>query len=297
MKTQKKAYIFALSAVLLWSTVATAFKIALGKLDYFQLLLFSSLTAFVFMLGVISFTGKWKSLFSISLKDFSMTILNGFLNPFLYYLILFKAYSILPAQEAMALNYTWPLMIVLFSIPFLKQKLSIKGFLAILLSFVGVMVIAMKGNLMDFKFSNPKGDILALSSSLVWASFWMLNLRSKLDESVKLFLSFGFGSVFSLIACLMFSKVEIPDFSAFTSLVYVGLAEMGITFFLWLNALKYSDRTDKVSQMIFLSPVFSLILITTILGESLHWSTIAGLAFILLGIFLHKQLTQKQPKK
>lgn len=293
MKNQKKAYIYALSAVLLWSTVATAFKIALEKVDYFQLLLFSSLTAFVFMLGVVNFTGKWKLLLSISLKDFSLTILNGFLNPFLYYLILFKAYSILPAQEAMALNYTWPLMIVLFSIPFLNQKLSIKGFLAIVLSFAGVLVIAMKGNLLDFKLSNPTGDMLALSSSLVWASFWMLNLRSKLDESVKLFLSFGFGSVFSFVACLMFSTVEIPDFSAFTSLVYVGLAEMGITFFLWLNALNYSGRTDKVSQMIFLSPVFSLILITTILGESLHWSTLMGLAFILLGIFLHKQVTHK----
>jgi drug/metabolite transporter (DMT)-like permease len=292
MKTQKKVYIYALSAVLLWSTVATAFKIALGKVDYFQLLLFSSLTAFVFMAVVVSVTGKWKLLFSTSFKDFSLTILNGFLNPFLYYLILFKAYSILPAQEAMALNYTWPLMIVLFSIPFLKQKLSLKGFLAILISFIGVLVIAMKGNLLDFKLSNQTGDLLALSSSLVWASFWMLNLRSKLDESVKLFLSFGFGSIFSLVACLMFSKVEIPDFSAFTSLVYVGLAEMGITFFLWLNALKLSSRTDQVSQTIFLSPVLSLGFIALILGEKLHWSTLVGLLLILGGIYLNKRFSK-----
>ena len=35
---------------------------------------------------------------------------SGFLNPFLYYIILFKAYSLLPAQEALSLNYTWPLV-------------------------------------------------------------------------------------------------------------------------------------------------------------------------------------------
>jgi hypothetical protein len=43
MKEQDKALILALSAVLLWSTVATAFKIALRYFDYLNLLFYSSL--------------------------------------------------------------------------------------------------------------------------------------------------------------------------------------------------------------------------------------------------------------
>jgi drug/metabolite transporter (DMT)-like permease len=292
MKNQNKALIYALSAVLLWSTVATAFSIALKKVDYLQLLLFSSFTAFIFMGFVVIFTKKTKLLLSVTIKDLALTIMTGFLNPFLYYLILFKAYSILPAQEAMALNYTWPLMIILFSVPVLKQKISFVGFLAILVSFVGVLVIAMKGNLLNFRLSNPLGDILALGSSVVWASFWMINIRSKLDESVKLFLSFGFGTIFSFFACLKYSGILIHDTSAYFSLIYVGLAEMGITFFLWMNALKLSDRADKVSQTIFLSPVLSLIFISIILGEKMHWSTPLGLFLILFGIFWSKRLSK-----
>ena len=37
----------------------------------------------------------------------------GFLNPFLYYVVLFKAYDLLPAQEAQPLNYTWAITLAI----------------------------------------------------------------------------------------------------------------------------------------------------------------------------------------
>ena len=71
----------------------------------------------------------------------------GFLNPFLYYVIVLKAYSLLPAQLAQPLNFIWPITLVLLSIPILKQKVSGKNMIAMLISFVGVYFIASKGNL------------------------------------------------------------------------------------------------------------------------------------------------------
>jgi len=59
-----------------------------------------------------------------SRRDYFYSSLLGFLNPFLYYIVLFKAYSMLPAQEAQALNYTWPLIVVILSIPLLNQRMA-----------------------------------------------------------------------------------------------------------------------------------------------------------------------------
>ncbi|NJK98814.1 MAG: EamA family transporter, partial [Bacteroidales bacterium] len=52
----------------------------------------------------------------------------GFLNPLLYYLVLFKAYSLLPAQIAQPLNYTWPLILVILSIIFLSKNIRSGNF-------------------------------------------------------------------------------------------------------------------------------------------------------------------------
>lgn len=288
MDKQNKAYIFAISAVILWSTVATAFKIALKELDFIQLLLISSAVASIVLFIILALESKLKLAFSISKKGLLQAAFRGALNPFLYYLILFKAYAILPAQEAMTLNYTWPIMLVLLSIPLLKQGISKIGLASVFISFIGVIVIATKGDIQHFNFSNLYGDLLALSTSIIWALFWIVNIKSKIDESIKLFYSFLFGFIFTLPVAFLFSDFNIEFTPSLGAAIYVGVAEMGITFFFWLHALKLSKRTDQVSQLIFLSPFLSLIFIGTILHESIHPSTLVGIVFILGGIFLNK---------
>ncbi len=296
MQQQNKAYLYAFSAVLLWSTVATAFKIALQYVDFMQLLLFSSGIATLVMLVILSIEGKLKKAFQISANEIYKSAFRGALNPFLYYLILFKAYDILPAQEAMTLNYTWPIMLILLSVPLLHQKLSKVGVLSIILSFVGVLLIASKGNLANLQLTNLYGDLLALSTSIVWALFWIVNIKSAIDESIKLFYSFLFGFLFTLPVVFFFSSFSIPPLAGIASVIYIGMAEMGITFFFWLNALKLSRRTDQVSQLIYLSPFLSLIFLGIFLHEVIQFTTVYGLIFILLGIFLNNWYQRRHQK-
>ena len=160
MINQKKAYIFALMAVLCWSTVATAFKIALQNCSFLQLLFFSSLISAIVLFIILIIQKKTSQLIKIERRTMIYSLTLGVLNPFLYYTILFKAYSILPAQEAMTLNYTWPIMLVLLSIPLLKQKLTIKSLVAVFVSFAGIIIISTKGNIVSINLSNFFGDIL-----------------------------------------------------------------------------------------------------------------------------------------
>jgi drug/metabolite transporter (DMT)-like permease len=177
MKNQSKAYIFAVLSVLCWSTVATAFKIALNYQDYIHLLLFSSFTSVIILFIIIIFQRKLSLLRNQSGKNILNSIILGLLNPFLYYLILFKAYSLLPAQMAQPLNYTWGVVVVLLSIPILKQKIRIINIAALLVSFIGVIVISTKGDVFSLKFSEPLGVALAVGSSLVWSLYWLYNMK------------------------------------------------------------------------------------------------------------------------
>jgi drug/metabolite transporter (DMT)-like permease len=142
MKAQKKAYLFAFSAIAFWSTIGSAFKLSLRYLDPLWLLLISSFVACLALLAILIIQGKLPLLRTVTRKQIAMSAFLGLLNPFFYYLVLLKAYDILPAQVAGTLNYIWPLVLVLLSIPMLHQRISFISILAILISFTGILMIS-----------------------------------------------------------------------------------------------------------------------------------------------------------
>ena len=288
MEKQKRAYVCASVAVLFWATSASAFKISLRYVDIFSLLFYASITSTGAFLIYILLSNRLNLLKALSGKDYLYSALLGFLNPFLYYAVLFKAYSILPAQEAQPLNFVWPITLVLLSIPMLKQKIKSKDILAMFISFVGVFVISTRGDIFGFRFTNITGVLLATGSSVVWALFWIYNVRDKRDEVVRLFLNFAFGSILTFLLMVLLGGVHIPNPPGLLGAVYVGLFEMGITFLLWLKALKLSKTTAHVTHLIYMVPFLSLVLISFTVGEAIFPSTIVGLIFIVGGIILQK---------
>ncbi|MEI6749996.1 MAG: DMT family transporter, partial [Bacteroidota bacterium] len=135
MQQQHKAYLFATITILLWATIGSAFKLSLKYLNYIQLLFYATLVSLCAIGFVLILQRKTGLLRVIQGKEIVHSALLGFFNPFIYYLVLLKAYSILQAQEAVALNYVWPVMLVLLSIPMLKQQIGWKSILAICISF------------------------------------------------------------------------------------------------------------------------------------------------------------------
>ncbi|MDE5420956.1 DMT family transporter [Ancylomarina sp. DW003] len=288
MKKQTKAYIFALTAILSWSTVATAFKIALEGMDYIHLLAISSTVAMFFFSLFLFFKGDLISAIKRPKPELIHSAFLGFLNPFLYYFILLKAYSLLSAQLALSLNYIWPITLVLLSIPLLKQKIGLKSIACILLSFVGVIVIANKGSITSIETSNSWGIILALGSSIIWALFWIYNTKDSREDLNKLFLNFLFGAIYSIIALVILGQFSFPDLKSLSAAVYIGLVECGIAYIFWLKAMKLSESTDKIGNLVFLSPFISLFLIHLFIGETIYLSTWIGLSIIVIGIILQK---------
>ena len=288
MEKQKRAYVCASVAVLFWATSASAFKISLRYVDVFSLLFYASITSTGAFFVYILLSNRLSLLKALSGKDYLYSALLGFLNPFLYYAVLFKAYSILPAQEAQPLNFVWPITLVLLSIPLLKQKIRSRDILATFISFAGVFVISTRGDIFGFRFTNITGVLLATGSSVVWALFWIYNVRDKRDEVVRLFLNFAFGSILTFLLMVLLGGVHIPNPPGLLGAVYVGLFEMGITFLLWLKALKLSKTTAHVTNLIYMVPFLSLVLISFTVGETIFPSTIVGLIFIVGGIVLQK---------
>jgi len=293
MQQQRKAYLYALSTILFWATVGSAFKLSLRHVNYVQLLFYATLVSLCVIGGVLIFQRQAGLLRTLKGKDIGWSALLGFFNPFIYYLVLLKAYSILQAQEAVALNYTWPVLLVLLSIPMLKQPIGWKSILAICISFVGTFIIATRGNILDFRLTNPLGVGLALVSAGIWAFYWILNMKDKREEVSKLFLNFVFGFIYILIYTFATGNFVVPDTKGMLGVTYIGFFEMGFTFIFWLKALKFSSTTAKVTNLIYIAPFLSLLIVSVVVGEKIMLSTLIGLVFIVSGIVMQQYSGRK----
>jgi len=290
MKNHTKSYIYAGFAILAWSSVSTAFKLALVHLSPVGLLLLSSIvaTAFLALYNAVVQQDCFRS-FS---RNIYRSIPAGFLNPYLYYVILFTAYSRLRAQEAQSLNYTWALVLPLFSMILCGERFRRKDLVALLISFTGVLLISTKGRILSLDFSDPIGTSLALGSSIIWALYWIVSLKDTRTNTVKLFYNFYVGTLFIMLHVII-GRISLfhADFilgPALLLAVWIGIFEMGLTFILWLKALQLTKNTAAISNLIFLSPFLSMFLISGILKESIHMATIIGLVLIVGSNLLQK---------
>ena len=282
--SHRLALINGLGAVLLWSTVATAFKISLAALTPLALVALASAVSWLFLLGVLYVTGAAQELRGLQRRSLVYALTLGLLNPGLYYLVLFAAYDALLAQEAMALNYTWALVLPLLAVPLLRQPLKGRDAIAALISYSGVVVIATRGDVTGLTLSNPAGVALAIGSTLLWALYWIANTKISLSPVVSLFLNFSAAAPLLLLAALWRGDLDSVSLTGALGAVYIGLFEMGLSFILWLQAMRLTNNTARISTLIFLAPPLSLLLIWWLLNEPVMPSTLVGLVFILGGL-------------
>ena len=299
MTPQHRAVIMASFVVLAWATVATAFKIALSGMSTVLLLLIASIVTLIISFIEVIRGGKLKTVF-VSLRDkrgVALSMLMGLLNPFLYYLILFKAYSLLPAQIAQPINFSWQIILILLLAIVMKERLKTITMLGVTVSFVGVILLSTNNSASVDGVLSVTGIVLTIISTFIWASYWILSLKSKDGPVVGLFKNFFFGTLYLLIfiaispESLSFNGVSIlsgnvPELKYVIAAVYTGCFEMGITFILWGKALKLATNKAILTQITYLAPVISLFIIHFILEEKIGLFTVIGLSLIITGLLI-----------
>lgn len=287
-RSNQESLLFGLMAVGLWSTMATAFKWALLYTTPMQLITAAATVSWLFFAMRLAVSGSLRSVMEVPRTIRWRCLILGLLNPGLYYWILFQAYDLLPAQDAMAINYTWGLTLPLIASLFSKIVPTRSEIGLALLSYLGILIIVTDGDLSAFEFTAPLGVLLALLSTVIWGLSWVLNSRfvdtHQLNPEVTLFLNFTAATPILWLLTTLSDGAIALTWASILSGLYVGLFEMGIAFVLWMNALRLTNNPIRVSSLIFLAPPLSLVLITTVLGEPISQSTLLGLVVILLGL-------------
>ena len=298
MKETNKAILYACFAVLSWSTVATAFKKSLEHISHFELVLVSCVVSLLIFSVLMTIQKKWNLLKGISAKEWGYFALLGLLNPVAYYLVLFKAYDLLPAQVAQPINYAWPIVLVVLLAFVTKQRIPGKKYIGMAISLAGVATISLGGGLAMENGLSISGLLLAALSAFLWALYWVVNNKNKerFDASLAFFMTFFFGSLYMGIASL-FVGVNLNTVPGLLWGSYVGAFEMGIPFICFGLAMRKTDNPTLINQLTYLSPFMSLFIISIVLGEKIVPTTMIGLALIVFGIIFNEYLAVKKNGK
>jgi len=259
---------------------------ALKEINNYQLLFYVSIIGVISLLVVNFYQRKLGLLLTYKKSDYLRMVGMGFLGIFLYYIFLYGSFTLAPAGQVNVVNYLWPVFIIIFSIPILKEKYNYKTILAILLSFFGALVAFTKGNITSFSNEYALGYLLAVSGAVCYGLFSVFGKKYEYDKYSSMFVYFISAAIFIIPTSLIVSGFIIPkSLSTIIAIIALGGVNNSITFVFWFKALKLGD-THKIANIIYVVPFIAMIWTYILNSEPISYYSVIGLILIVTGIII-----------
>lgn len=291
-KHMKKEYGLALLAVFLWSTLSPVTKIVLNTIPNMEALCIGSLVAFLFLLLLNGYTKKLLIIREWKAQDYLWVCGMGFVGLFLYYAFYYYGIRVMTAQDACIINYLWPLMIVVFSVFILKEKMNVKKLLAVLLSFAGVVMVATKGNIANIDMTNLKGILSCVAAAVCYGLFSVYNKKKAYDQNVGMMFFFGVAALASGVVSILTEEIQTLNRIQLAGSLWIGVFVNAIAYLAWGIALN-NGETAKISNLAYITPFLSMLVSFVLLEEPLSLWSFGGLVLIVAGIFIQMNPGQK----
>ena len=289
------AYSYLILTILLWSATPAVAKLALGELNNFQLLFYTSIVGAISLFLVNLFTGKLNLLLRYTKKDYLKMFGMGTVGIFLYYILLYGSFAWASAGQANVVNYLWPIFIVIFSIPILKEKFNRYTVIAIAISFAGALIAFTKGNLSAFGNQYAFGYLLAGMGAVCYGLFSVLGKKFEYDKFSSMFVYYLSAAILIIPTTTAVSGVVLPkSWTAIAAIIALGGVINSIAFVFWFKALKIGN-THKTANVIYVVPFLAMVWTYMLNSEAFSIASIIGLALIITGIVI--QLKNKVPNR
>lgn len=288
MENQTKSYIYAFLAVILWGSVPAITKLTLKNLNFFQVTTYSLFFSALAMLIIVGFQKKIDLMKKYSKRDYLNMILIGSFGIFITYILYFGGISYAQAADVQILNNMWQIFAIISAFFILKEKITSKKIIALVLGFAGAYVVITK---FSFQGLNPfyiLGYVLALGSALTEGLFTILGKKYYYETWTSMAVYCVSSFVLILITTLLFSRIVIPSLTDLVGVAYLGIFGIALPFTFMFRAMKLGD-TAKAASIGFLSPFLALVFIFFILGDKIVFSQILGLFLIVAGILIQNK--------
>jgi drug/metabolite transporter (DMT)-like permease len=280
------AWLVLVATLLLWSgnwIVARAVReeIAPGIATVGRLLIVLSI--------LLPFTlpGLKRKLGALGTRDWKIIAALGFTGGGIHMGLQWLGLHFTTATSGILFLSTTPVFILLMALP-LGERIGLRQWIGVLVSFCGVFLIATRGEPARLSFNI--GDLMALTSMIMWAGYTVL-LRLRRDpldtvELLALVCLFGLLFMAPWVAWeLAFNPRLQLDASGYGAVLYSAIGSFLLAYTGWSYAVKRMGAV-RAGVTMHLMPAFGVILSALFLAEYPRWFHFAGIALILAGVAL-----------
>ncbi len=281
MNIKNNYHIYALITIIMWALSHIWIRVALEHFSVFPLGFLRYLSASVSLIAVLF-------LYRMPLpkkKDFPWFILSGATGFFLYMIFYNIGAKTTTVATSGVILASAPVFTVLFSVILLKEKISLRQWLAIAIEFIGIIVITAHGAIFSVNIG-----ILWLFAAALSLSIYNLTQR-KLTKSYSVlqtttFSIFAGTILLSVSAKQSFAELKTASTNHISSILLLGIFASSIAYIAWSKAFEKAQKTAQVSNYMFFMPLMTGILGFLFFGEIPTHSTWIGGTLIILGSYL-----------
>jgi len=283
---EMQGYVLITVASILWGTLGI-----LAKLSFEHGILPETLISlrlaisFATLSVVLALFGK--NSFKIKKTDALLFLIFGVFATALQRISYFYAVDLTTATVAAILFYTYPVFVTISASFFLKEKITSRELLAIILTFSGVAFVVRVYDASSLKV-NLVGIIFGLLSSLLFTLYFMITkkLRNRYASWTLTLYGDGIG-LLTLTPVIFLSIPQIMNFSLQLWLLIFTIAWIPslLAYLLYSYALKHV-KASKGSILSIIEPLSAALFSTIFIGESLEKLQIVGIALALIGVVL-----------
>lgn len=267
-------------AMLIWGTIGVLVReinLASVEIAFFRALIGS---VFLFILGIF----KKERSTGIELKrNLYLLILSGAMIG-VNWILLFQGYKYTTISNATLSYYTAPIFIAVFSSLVLKEKLSIRKIIYILISIIGLFLILQAGGTSNISsYNNIKGILYGISGAVLYSIVVILNKHIKGIPAFTITLIQLFVAGMVLLPLVIGNdklNLGLVDTKSWIIMLLLGIVHTGIAYLLYFSAIKEVEG-QSIAILSYIDPIFAVLISFVFLGEPMGTLQMLGGVLIL----------------
>lgn len=267
-------------AMLIWGTMGVFIKNI--PLNSIEIAFYRSIIGVVFIILLsISKKEKWNK---EDLKEDLKILIPSGMALGVGWVLLFQGYKNTTISIATLSYYIAPIFIVILSIIVLKEQITGKKILCILVAIIGLLLVLDIGSLGNFGDNN---HVLGISYSVLAAVFYAIVVI--LNKFIKRLSGFKVTIVQLLVSTLILMPFTILnstrsilslDILSLVLLLFVGIVHTGIAYLLYFSSVKEIEG-QSIAILSYMDPIFALLIAGIFLGEKMTVIQLFGGVLIL----------------
>ncbi len=284
MYKDKASHFYLITTIILWSATPAFATIALKELNNFQLLFYVCIIATISLFIAVLLSKRLPILMNYSKKDIITMSFMGIIGIFFYHICLFGSFTCAPAGQVNVANYLWPIFIIIFSVPILKEKFNFLTIIAVIISFAGVFLSLTRGKFSDFDPQHILGYLLASLGAVLYGLFSVLGKKYNYDRITSMCVYYASSTILIIPTTLIVTEIVIPKTpSTIISLLILGIIMNSVAFIMWFKAL-HIGHTHTTANTVYIIPFLAMIWTFLLNNEPFSMASLAGLVLIIIGI-------------